>query len=490
LTPPADPALLHLINPFGTAGASVEQSTHPSAAATASRIRSLDRVPTPSREKESGLMHARKLTVVAGAALAASLLVSACGGGGGTGETGASGTFSAPASTTKATLKIANWGNPGDEKIYNDAVARFNKRYPNVKVQNNFTQVVNWGDYINKIQASIASGDAPDIINIATEGVEYGLNKKLYLSLNNYIKQDQSVQSLLNDVSPALLKGFTKDGQTYLLPNNWNTMLVYYNKDLFAKAGIQRPSDNWTWQDFLTIAKKLTSGQGGNKVYGFGIPTYTFAYMPWIYSNNSSTASDDLKQPTLDAPGTVEAIQFISDLVFKDKVAPNPTGGDPTSLFQAGKIAMTAAPANLAATLASNKNLKYDVLPMPSNKSNTNVFGAAGFAMYSQSQNKDLSWELLKELASQDTQKAWAASGTSNPTTKSAQQSKEFAASKPHPELFYNQIDHAKPVAAPSFFGTMDAAFQKAMTSIYAGTDVAGALKQANDQVKSTVSNG
>jgi multiple sugar transport system substrate-binding protein len=438
--------------------------------------------------KEPELMHARKRPFTAGAALtAAGLLLTACGGGNGTGDTGTSGTYKAPASDITATLTISNWGNPGDEKIYNSAIARFNTKYPNVKVKNNFTQVVNWGDYINKIQASIASGDAPDIINMATEGVEYGLDKKLYQSLNNYIKQDASVQALINDVSPALLKGFTKDGQTYLLPNNWNTMLVYYNPALFEQAGITRPSDGWTWQDFRTIAKKLTTNTGGKQVYGFGIPTYTFAYMPWIYSNNASTASDDLKTPTLDAPGTVEAIQFIADLVYKDKVAPNPTGGDPTSLFQGGKIAMTAAPANLAATLAANKSFKYDVLPMPSNKSNTNVFGAAGFAMYSQSKNKDLSWELLKELASQETQKQWAISGTSNPTTKTAQQSAEFAASKPHPELFYNQIDHAKPVAAPSFFGTMDAAFQKAMTSVYAGTDVSSALKKADDEVKSTV---
>jgi multiple sugar transport system substrate-binding protein len=432
-------------------------------------------------------MHVKKRLVVVGAALATSMLLTACGGDSGTGATGASGTYKAPASTTQATLTISNWGNPGDEKIYNAAIARFNQKYPNVKVKNNFTQVVNWGDYINKIQASIASGDAPDIINMATEGVEYGLDKKLYQPLDNYIKQDQSVQALINDVSPALLKGFSKNGQTYLLPNNWNTMLVYYNPALFEKAGIQGPSDNWTWQDFLTTAKKLTTNTGGKQVYGFGIPTYTFAYMPWIYSNSASTASDDLKTPTLDAAGTVEAIQFIADLVYKEKVAPNPTGGDPTSLFQAGKIAMTAAPANLAATLAANKSFKYDVLPMPSNKVNTNVFGAAGFAMYSQSKNKDLSWELLKDLASQETQKAWAASGTSNPTTKTAQQSPEFAASKPHSELFYNQIDHAKPVAAPSFFGSMDAAFQKAMTSVYAGTDVPSALKKANDEVKSTV---
>ncbi|GAA1005194.1 sugar ABC transporter substrate-binding protein [Acrocarpospora pleiomorpha] len=421
------------------------------------------------------------------AAVGVSLLLAACGSDTGTGATGVSGTYQAPASDTRATLTISNWGNPGDEKFYDAAIARFNQRYPNVQVKNNFTQVVNWGDYINKIQASIASGDAPDVINMATEGVEYGLDKTLFQSLNNFIKQDSSVQELVSDVSPALLNGFSKDGQTYLLPNNWNTMLVYYNAALFEKAGIARPSDTWTWQDFLAIAKKLTSGSGGNQVYGFSIPTYTFAYMPWIYSNNASTASADLKTPTLDAPGTVEAIQFLADLVFKEKVAPNPTGGDPTSLFQAGKVAMTAAPANLAATLVANKDFEYDVLPMPTNKSNTTVFGAAGFAMYSGSKNKDLSWELLKELASQQMQTQWAVGGTSNPTTKTAQQSEDFTKNKPHPELFYNQIDHAKPVAAPPFFGAMDAAFQKAMTSVYAGGDVRSALKQANDEVKSTV---
>jgi multiple sugar transport system substrate-binding protein len=124
---------------------------------------------------------------------------------------------------------------------------------------------------------------------------------------------------------------------------------------------------------------------------------------------------------------------------------------------------------------------------MPTNKSNTNVFGAAGFALYSNSQNKDLAWELMKELASQEVQKAWAESGTSNPTTLTAQKSEAFTAGKPHPELFYNQIDHAKPVAAPSFFATLDSSFQKAMTSIYAGANVATTLKAADDEVNATV---
>jgi len=413
-------------------------------------------------------------------------LLSACSSSSGTGNTGTSGKYKAPDPSVNATLTVSNWGNPGDEKLYGAAIARFNKKYPNVKVKDNFTEVVNWGDYINKLQTEIAAGNAPDVINIATEGVEYGLSKNLYLPLTNYIKQDASVQSLIKDVNPALMQGFTKDGQTYLLPNNWNTMLVYYNPGMFAKAGISRPADNsWTWQDFLSIAQKLTTGSGASKVYGFAIPTYTFGYMPWFYTNNASTASADLTTPTLDSPGAVESIQFLADLVFKYHVAPNPTGGNPTQLFQAGKAAMTASPANLAATLAADPSLKYDVLPMPSNKSNTNVFGAAGFAIYKGSKNQDLSWELLKALASQETQAAWAKSGTSNPTTLTAENSADFKANKPHPALFYNQIDHAKPTAAPTFYATLDTAFQRAMSSVWGGASAASALKTANNEINS-----
>lgn len=434
---------------------------------------------------------ARLSTVGLAVAAAAALALSGCSGSGGSGDSGAEGKYVAPKSDVSAHLTISNWGNPGDEKVYQAAIDRFNKKYPNVKVTNNFTQVVNWSDYINKILTSIASGDAPDVINIATEGVEFGYSKDLFLSLSNYVKQDKGVEGLVSDIDPNLIKGFQKDGKTYLLPNNWNAMMMYYNTKLFQDAGIQRPSDDWTWNDFLDIAKKLTTGSGGSKTYGFGLQTYTFAYMPWLYTNGGSTASDDLSKPTLDSEKTVEAVQFLQDLVRKYGVAPDPSGADANSLFTASKIAMTAAPANLSATLAGDPTApKFDILPMPKNSVKSTVFGAAGFAIYKGSKNKDLSWELLKELASQQTQEAWAKLGTSNPTTKSAGTSEAFLSGRPHADLLYNAIEYAKPVAAPKFFTTLEPAFQRALQSVMAGGDPKMELTKANDEVKAAVGNG
>lgn len=434
----------------------------------------------------------KKLTLGTAAAVSAVLALSACAAGGSTGgNTGATGTYVKPDSDVTASLTISNWGNPGDEDIYQAAIDRFNERYPNVTVTNNFTQVTNWSEYINKILTSVAAGDAPDIINIATEGIEFGLSKDLFLPLTNYIDQDTSVQELIADIDPNLIEGFSKDGETYLLPNNWNAMMMYYNTQIFEDAGIERPADDWTWDEFLDISQQLTTGSGGDQVYGFGLQTYTFAYLPWLYSNGASTASDDLAEPTLDSPEMIESLQFLQDLVLKHKVAPDPAGASSNDLFTAGRIAMTAAPANLSATLSGDASSPpYDILPMPQNSTRATVFGAAGFSIFPGSKNQDLAWELLKELASQDVQQAWAEAGTSNPTTLTAANSDAWLNGRPHAELLYGAIEYAKPVAAPVFFTTLEPAFQRALQSIMAGGNVEEELTKANDEVEATISNG
>lgn len=428
---------------------------------------------------------------MAALAAASSLFLAGCAGGdaGGTSE-GPSGDYRAPESSVQASLTISNWGNPGDEAVYEAAIERFNKKYPNVKVTNNFTQVVNWSDYINKILTSVASGDAPDIINIATEGVEFGLSKDLFLPLTNYVKQDESVKDLVADIDPNLLEGFTKGEDTYLLPNNWNAMVMYYNEDMFAKAGVQRPGDDWTWDEFLAVSKKLTSGQGGEKTYGFGLQNYTFAYIPWLYSNGASLASDDLTKATLNSPETIESMKFLQSLV-KDGVAPEPAGTEANDLFTAGKVAMVAAPANLSSTLIKGSpNLKFGILPMPNKTEKATVFGAAGFSIYKNTENRDLAWELLKELGSQDVQKSWATLGTSNPTTRTAATSEAFLGRHRDATYLYDTIEYAKPVAAPAFFTSLEPAFQRALATILAGGDVKSELEKANSEVEATVGNG
>jgi len=208
-------------------------------------------------------------------------ILAACGDSGdsGSGET-KTGPYTAPEASATGTLTISNWGDPKDQAVYKAAADRFRARYANVTVQDNFTPIVNWTDYVNKLVTQVAAGKPPDIINIAIEGIQLGLSKQLFRPLDDYVKNDPAAAKLIADVDKRLLDGLSDQGKLYFLPNTWNTMLIYYNTKMFQAAGLDRPGDDWTWDDFLAAATKLTTGSGGSRCTASPSPTSTSASPP------------------------------------------------------------------------------------------------------------------------------------------------------------------------------------------------------------------
>ena len=427
----------------------------------------------------------RSLAFVAGLALLAG-----CGGADGGGTPGqGDGPYAAPAKDTTATLTISNWGDPVDKAVYDEVAARFKQKYPNVTIRNNFTPITTWSEYVNKLTTQVAAGDAPDVINMGLEGVQLGLSKRLFASLDGYLDRDPEAKNLFADVDSRLVAGFQKDGQTYLVPSTWNTMLIYYNTKMFQEAGIPRPSDDWTWDDFLAVARKLTGGSGGSKVYGFALPYFNFGLTPWFYSNGASEMSEDLSQATLDDPAMVESVTWVRDLVTRAGVAPQPKGADPSQLFPAGKVAMTGAGHWTVPMFKQAGFSDYDVLPWPRKTTKATVYGGAGFALYPGSKNPDLAWEFIKELTNATTQQKWASIGSATPATKKAAALPAFTAKPAHSSLYYGAIEYAKPVAAPGVYNTLEPALMRAMDSIMAGGDPKTELTKANEEVKTALGN-
>lgn len=186
-----------------------------------------------------------------------------------------------PPPDTKANLILFDFGDANDKKIRDAAIARFNKRYPKVKVVDQFNPITSWSDYLDKLITLSISGKAPDAIHIATEGVQLGIQKRLLRPLNDFSENDSVANEALADTDEALINSVTSDGKFYLLPVAWNNMMIYYNTRVFREAGIARPADDWTWDQFLEIAKQLTSGSGPGKRFGFGISYFNFGLTPF-----------------------------------------------------------------------------------------------------------------------------------------------------------------------------------------------------------------
>ncbi|MBX3031083.1 MAG: sugar ABC transporter substrate-binding protein [Chloroflexi bacterium] len=393
------------------------------------------------------------------------------------------GGYTPPAPDTTATLTISNWGDPNDQAVYSGVAERFKAKYPNVTVNDNFVPITTWTDYINKILADVAAGSAPDVINIAIEGVRQGISRDLFRPLTGWVGSDPEGAALVADVDQRLLDGLSQDGTLYLLPNTWNTMLIYYNTKMFADAGIERPSDDWTWDDFLAIAQQLTTGDGDSKVFGFVLPYFNFGLTPWYYSNGTSQLNADWTASNLTDPKMAESVAWIRDLVTTHGVAPHPQGADPYQLFPAGKAAMTGAGHWVVGSFQGAGFTDWDILPWPQRTTKATVYGVSGFAVHPGSQHPELAWEYCKLLGGLETQMGFVAIGGATPALRAAAQSPEFLGQAPNSELFYQAIEYALPVAAPTVFSTLDPAMGRALDSVLAGSDPAEALATADQEV-------
>ncbi|MFO7167792.1 MAG: sugar ABC transporter substrate-binding protein [Chloroflexota bacterium] len=402
-------------------------------------------------------------------------LLAACGapqsGGGSASEGGAAAEPAAPATGGGATtLKIFNFGGEADQVIYSAAYDRFKQSHPNVTIEDNFVPVTTWSEYTNKVVAQVAGGQAPDIINIAIEGTRLIVSKGLLMPLDELLTNDPGGKELIDDVAQPLIDAFKVDGKIWQVPHSWNNMVIYYNTKIFEEAGIEPPKPDWTWQDFLTIAKQLTTGSGADQVYGFAIPNFNFGLTPWFLTNDTYQLTADWSDSNLTDPKMLEAITFVHDLIHVHKVAPSVEGANNEALFSSGKVAMSGWGHWPIQGFLASEFRDFDVQFWPRNTKGTSVHGVGGWGIYAESPNKELAWELIKELTSKETIQATAEAGVAIPARRSVAYSEAFLKFPSNSKIFYDSLEDSKPVPSPANFNEFETIFMRHVGEIFAGT--------------------
>jgi multiple sugar transport system substrate-binding protein len=397
-----------------------------------------------------------------------------------------------PSSDISATLTVFDGGGDADKTINTAAIKRFNERYPNVKVNDNFTPVTTWGDYANKLVTQVAGGQVPDLLYIAVEGTRLAVSKNLLLPLDDLIANDQTAKDLLADMSQSTKDMFTVDGKLYQFPTRVDTMLIYYNTKMFTDAGIEPPKPDWTWDDFLTIAKQLTIKSGSEKIYGFGVPFFNFGIMPWLLTNGASQLNDDWTKSTLDDPKALEAITFLRDLVLEHEVAPSPITGteglDIAQLFSNGKIGMIGGGHWYVPGFQVNNFTDVDVQIWPKKTVSTTVLGGGGVGIVKESKNVELAWELAKEMAGAEAVQAVVDSGINVPALLSAVKSEKFLSFPSNATAFLDSIRISKPVPSPANYNEVEAIFMRHMSEIISGSvSPEDGLKAAHEELSSAM---
>ena len=365
-----------------------------------------------------------------------------------------------PSKDIKATLKIFQWVNPQIMDSTNRAIARFAERYPNVTIDAQYVPQPSWGQYNSSFLNQVASGDTPDIFASAIEGFAETSSKGLFVDLNGLTAKDPAAQKVLDGLDPNLLKGMRTrpTGELNFFPTEWNDIVMYYNKDMFDKAGLAYPNDKWTWQDFEDAAKKLTikDAKGNVTQYGYVVPNFYFGITPWFYTDNAGILDDDWKKPTVTTAAFKETLKFLHDLIHVDKVAPAYDTEDPSNKFVSGQVAMLSSGHWPLPEIIKSGLKHVGVQIMPINKTMMTVFGIGGLGITKASKNPELAWEFVKEMTGDEYQKELADSQRSIPSARAFATTPQYLAFPDNAKLYYETAAYAKPVAAPPNYAQVE----------------------------------
>ncbi len=291
----------------------------------------------------------------------------------------------------------------------------FQKKNPNITVD---LSVEVWADYWQKIAVMFAGGQFPDLVWMHYSRFKDYAEQGMLQPLDDVIAKDKSFN--VSDYPAQLFDIFKHKGKQFVIPKDHGGTAVWYNIDMFDAAGVKTPFPGWKWSDFLQMAQKLTKDTNGDgQIDQWGTSDIMLGGDPaswwhheqgWdmIKSNGGDTYSEDFKQAYIDKPETVEAIQFMADVMNKYKVAPKSEQlaglGDP---FRIGKVAMWGF-----GHAAQGFNIRYEKRPIkrygvefvPAGKGGTFYgLGATGYAIPTKSKHPKEGWELTKFALSKET---------------------------------------------------------------------------------------
>jgi multiple sugar transport system substrate-binding protein len=409
----------------------------------------------------------------------------------------ASGQQDSSSSGKAVVIKVKNFGSDKDAEAFHAAYVRFQKTHPNVQVTDSFVPIGTWREYTAKTLAEAAAGQAPDILALTSESVRQIQSVDLLVSLNDIINKDKDAKATLDDISPTLRNEFEIDGKTWAVPTNFNGIYAYYNTDLFAQAGLQAPTkDGFTWDVLREDAKKLTrrDSAGNTIVWGFAPDTWLNGLSAWVYSNGTEMLSDHNSKSNLKDPRVAEALQFVADMGLVDKSMPRPdadsnaNGQSYTNLFANGKLGILYGGHQYTQVFMANNFTHYDVARIAWNKAHTSSFGTAAFTITKSSKNKEIAWQVLKEMVSVETQTQQAQQGTSIPSRRSVATGADFMKWPKNAALFYGLLDEPgafRGVSSPVNYTEFEGIMFRYVNQVFSGSLTATkAMDQADAEVQ------
>jgi multiple sugar transport system substrate-binding protein len=265
-------------------------------------------------------------------------------------------------------------------------IAAFEAQHPDIRVK---VETAPFDQYFTKLQTLIAGGTPPDVFELNYENFVSYASRGALLDLTPLVSGEPD---FANRFYPRAYEAFSREGKQFGLPASFSNVVLFYNKELFDAAGVAYPASDWTWDDELAAAQKLTNRDKG--IWGMYSPVQFWEFYKTAAQNGCGIFGPN-GEVTINQPGCVEALQFMIDPITTYHVAPTDeemAGVSDGDLFKQGKIAMLTSGIWMFESF-KDAPFTWDIALEPGKIQKAHHFFANAAAISPQSENQQAAWE-------------------------------------------------------------------------------------------------
>ncbi len=304
-------------------------------------------------------------------------------------------------------LRFMSWGTPLQRKTDRAMLDLFEAKYPGVKVD---YIVAPSSQYFQKLQIMLASHTEADVFRIDGGNFAQYVPLGYFTPLDDYVARDPDFH--VEDILPYAIEENTYNGKLYGVNTLFGGKLLYYNKDLFDKAGLPDPWDlfqqgKWDLNAFLACAKVLTTRYSGRPQIGFNCGTDDLWWFLWIFGGDVISPDGTIR---IDEPASIRGLTYFAELRHKHGVMPRPTESALSVFtFESGNIGIQTGYAGESPKYRERCRFRWDIVPIPSGPAGrfSMVKGNAMVISKNTRHTKE-SWNLVKFMASPDVIKMYS----------------------------------------------------------------------------------
>ena len=394
---------------------------------------------------------------------------------------------------------------------YQQCAADFTKANPDIKVK--ITQR-GWGDYWTTLSNGFVAGNAPDVfVNHLSKYPEYAANNQL-LPLDDAVKKDGIDLDIYNEGLADLWVG--QDGKRYGLPKDWDTVAMFYNKNLVEDAGYteeQLGNLDWNPQDGGSYEKAIAhltvdkSGKRGDEagfdkkqvaVYGLGLESSGTGQgqTQWSFLTGTTGWTHTDKNPwgtkfNYDDPRFQDTIAWWAGLADKGYMPKLETtvGASVADAFGAGKAAINTQGSWMIGQYTSYKGIETGIAPTPTGPDGkrASMFNGLADSIYAGTKNPEASVKWVEYLASTGCQDVVASKGVVFPAIKSSSEktAAAFEAKGIDVSAFTTHVKDGTTILFPisENAAKIEGLMGPAMDAVLSGKKEASTLTEVNEKV-------